>query len=259
MRNKQFLISTALTCMGIVFLLSACGDKKPVAPPDYTLGGESVLSLNTVVGEENSGELTKMDTPEMKDDKSSSTSAGGSSCQYTYANLAVGGEAVRQYAEKLVAEDEGFQVVDEAGTMAEAPDYSAESGSVALAKTASEDGKILRIDISWTATDCSIVLTRPNGEVSEPPVEPMTYTEAVDYIKSLPPAMLELEGDNMAGYSVYPMDGAVMVDNIMCLKLQIYPSPPPEKANAIAGTYLLSGDKKHIYLLEDETVRELPH
>ena len=85
----------------------------------------------------------------------------------------------------------------------------------------------------------------------------MTYVDAVDFIKSLSPATLGLEGSSMADYSVYPMDGAVLVDGILCLKLQAYPPHEETQANVIGGTYLLSGDKAHLYLLQDDKVREL--
>lgn len=256
---KKKRLYIALVLVGAMCLLAACGSKVPTPPENYTLGGDMVESLNTVLGEENSGKMTKIETPETKaDGASSSASTGGDeSCFYTYEKLETGGESVRQYVEKLTAKDEGFQVVDESGTVTDPPDYTAEEGSVALAKAASEDGKILRMDISWTATDCQITLTRPEGTVGGNAVEPMTYADAVDFIKSLSPATLGLKGDNMAGYSVYPMDGAAMVDGTLCLKLQVYPPHAKDQANAIAGTYLLSGDKAHLYLLQDHKVREL--
>lgn len=260
MKNKPIFLNIALTCMEVICLLCACGDKPPEPPADYALAGEKVESLNTVVGEEKSGEMTKMDTPETKTDGSSSdasNSTGQETCLYTYEKLPTGGETVRLYVEKLTGEEKGFQVVDETETVTDLPDFTQENGSVSLAKTAAETGKILRMDISWTATDCSITLSNPNGEVNQPPVEPVTYSEAVEFMKSLDPTALELEGDRMDAYSIYPMDGAVMVDGTLCLKLQIYPPHEPERANAIAGTYLLTGDKAHVYLLKEGRVREL--
>ncbi|MPM31339.1 hypothetical protein SDC9_77894 [bioreactor metagenome] len=131
---------------------------------------------------------------------------------------------------------------------------------MSLAKAASEDGRLMRMDISWTAENCQITLTRPEGTVSETEAkkDPMTYVEAVDFLKSLSPAKLGLEAESLRDYSVYPMDGAVLVDGILCLKLQVYRPHEEGQANVIAGTYLLSGDKTHLYLLEDGTVRALP-
>ena len=60
---------------------------------------------------------------------------------------------------------------------------------------------------SWTATDCQITLTRPEGTVGQTAAEtePMTYVDAVNFIKSLSPATLGLKADSLADYSVYPM------------------------------------------------------
>lgn len=256
--NRLFMALVLLCAMG---LLASCGSKLPDPPADYTLNGDTVESLNTVLGAENSGKMTEMKTPETKTDSASSSASGGGdeTCLYTYEKLETGGESVRQYVDKLTAEKDGFRVVDEINTETDPPDYTAEEGSVALAKAASEDGKILRMDISWTATDCQITLTRPEGTVSgtAAETEPMTYVDAVDFIKSLSPATLDLKADSMADYSVYPMDGAAMVDGILCLKLQVYPPHQKDQANVIAGTYLLSGDKEHLYLLKDDKVKEL--
>lgn len=256
--QKKKLLCRTVACAGAVCLMTSCGSKAPDPPENYTLGEDHVQSLNAVLGEENSGKLTEMETPETAAEASSSSlGIDAETCLYTYEKLDTGGETVRQYVEKLTGEENGFQVVDENGAVTDPPDYSATEGSVALAKTASEDGKVLRMDISWTATDCQITLTRPEGTVGTADAEPMTYVDAVDFIKSLSPATLGLKGSSMADYSVYPMDGAVLVDGILCLKLQAYPPHEETQANVIGGTYLLSGDKAHLYLLQDDKVREL--
>lgn len=255
--EKKNLLRRTVACAGAVCLMTSCGNKAPNPPENYTLGEDHVQSLNAVLGEENSGKLTEMETPETAAEASSSSlGIGAETCLYTYEKLDTGGETVRQYVEKLTGEENGFQVVDENGTITDPPDYSSAEGSVALAKTASEDGKVLRMDISWTATDCQITLTRPEGTVGTADVEPMTYMDAVNFIKSMSPAVLGLEGSSMADYSVYPMDGAVLVDGILCLKLQVYPPHEETQANVIGGTYLLSGDKAHLYLLQDDKVWE---
>lgn len=258
---KKKRLCMALALAGAACLLASCAGKAPDPPEEYALGQDKVESLNTVLGQENSGKMTEMETPETKESgaSSSSSGAGDETCLYTYEKLETGGETVRQYVEKLTAEKDGFQIVDEDGAVTDPPNYADETGGVSLAKAASEDGKLLRMDISWTAQDCRITLTRPEGSVSgAAEAEPITYVEAVDFIKSLSPATLGLEAGSMRDYSVYPMDGAVLVDGILCLKLQAYPPHGENQANAIAGTYLLSGDKAHLYRLQDGKVRELP-
>lgn len=261
MKEQNNPFRAALLCVLSAAALTACGDKLPDPPDSYALEGDSVESLTAVVGEEVSGEMTKMETPETAAAASSSGSetplSGDETCYYSYEKLETGGETVRQYAERLV--EDGFQIVDAEGVVTDAPDYGMETGSVALARTASEDGKILRLDIAWSATDCEITLTRPEGAVSDPVVEPegLTNNEAVNYFKTLTPAALGLPGESMADYFVYPQDGAVMVDGAMCLRLQVYQSHQEGETNQIAGIYLMTGDQQHIYRLEDGAVREV--
>lgn len=268
MNNKRLLI--ALILGGVLFLggvtvylLAFRGGGETLEPPkEYILGADQVESLSAALGQE-SGELTEMKTPGTEDagGSSSRSSAVDEACYYTYQKLDTGGDSVRQYVEKLTAEENGFLIVDEDGKAANPPNYANGEGALSLAKAASEDGRLLRMDISWTDGDCRITLTRPEGtigKVGETEKDPITYVQAVDFLKSLSPAKLGLEAESLRDYSVYPMDGAVLVDGILCLKLQVYPPRGEGQANVIAGTYLLSGDKAHLYRLQDGAVSELP-
>lgn len=266
LKQRRVLIPLALAaavCLGTAVYLLIFRNAAALEPPEeYALGEDTVESLSSVLGRENSGELTDMETPDTGD-AAASSGAGSIPVEayyYTYQKLETGGESVRQYVERLTAEEGGFRIVDENGAVTDPPNYADEAGFVSLAKAASEDGWLLRMDISWTAENCQITLTRPEGTVSEAETgkEPMTYVEAVDFLKSLSPAKLGLEAESLRDYSVYPMDGAVLVDGILCLKLQVYLPRVEGQANVIAGTYLLSGDKTHLYLLEDGAVRSLP-
>lgn len=240
----------------MLFLLSACGSKALSSPDQYEVGGEQVESLSAAVGTDQSGKLTELQTPDPSESASSSDSTSDSST-YTYDKLDSGGKTVEQYVGKLTAEDVGFQVVDENGTVTDPPDYTAETGSVILEKSASQDGKVLRMEISWTASGCEIKLTRPDGTVSKPAASPMTNDDAVQYLESLSPAVLGLSQSSMKDYRVYPREGIAMVDGSPCLKLEVYQIHPPERSNQIVGTYLLTGDKAHLYRLEGGRVEEL--
>ncbi len=265
LKQKRVLIPLALAAIvslgTAVYLLIFQSAKAPEPPMEYVVGEDTVESLSSVLGLENSGELADVKTPDTaSSDASSGTESGGDAAYYyTYQKLEAGGEIVRQYVEHLTEAEVGFRIVDENGVVADAPNYADNEGAVSLAKAASEDGWLLRMDISWAAENCQITLTRPEGTVRETAAEtaPMTYVEAVDFLKSLSPAKLGLETESLRDYFVYPMDGAVLVDGILCLKLQVYSPHEEGQANAIAGTYLLSGDKAHLYLLEDGAVRAL--
>ncbi|WP_312939070.1 hypothetical protein [Oscillibacter sp.] len=264
LKQKRVLIPLALVaavCLGTAVYLLIFRSAAALEPPEeYALGEDTVESLSSVLGLENSGELTNMETPDTVGANASSSagSAADEAYYYTYQKLETGGESVRQYVERLTEEEDGFRIVDENGAVTDPPNYANTEGSVSLMKAASEDGWILRMDISWTAENCQITLTRPEGTVSTVETDPMTYVEAVDFFKSLAPSNLGLDAESLRDYSVCPMDGAVLVDGILCLKLQVYPPHEAGQANVIAGTYLLSGDKTHLYLLKDGAVRALP-
>ena len=231
-----------LVCTATMLFLTACGGKLPAPPDTYELDGESVPSFNAVLGADNSGTMTTLDTAEN---------------QYAYDKLASGGDAVSQYVGSLTSGDDAFSVVDENGAQTAPPDYTAETGTVILARAASESGRILRMEISWTAADCRITLTRPTGEIAGAAADPMTNDEAVAYLQGLKPAELDLPGSSMKGYHIYPVDGMVLVNGAACLKLQICQVDKASGSNRIAGIYLLSADKVHLYRLENDGVTEL--
>lgn len=242
-----------------VWLLSPSDKKQaPTPPEDYELGGDSVQSLDAVLGEEG-GTLTALETPQTRGDSGSDASAaksGEESCVYTYEKLP--DESVRKYVESLTDEEDGFSIVNAENQAADAPDYQADSGSVSLAKASAQDGHLLRMDIEWVDDGCQITVTQPQGELkaANSDMESMTYSDAVAFLKKQKPAALGLKGESMAIYAVYPMDGAAVVDGNLCLRLKVCLPNEEYAANSIAGTYLLSGDQQHLYLLEDGSVQE---
>lgn len=210
---------------------------------------------------------------------------------YTYTGLTDTGAEVSAYVSKL--KSEGFSVVDEEFVRTSAPDYSTPEGVVLLAKNLvrpaaetgtgnenSEDGQpaepvnqekpvdmVLTMELTWSGDTCVVVGDQAEGRVTSPPPEQqpsgggaaMSMREAADYLASLPPSVLELSGTSMENYRVYAQDGTVMVDGKPCLRLQVYSRDNPENTNEFAGTYLMSADGQHLYLLNEDagTVREL--
>lgn len=249
-----------------MLLLSACGNKLPTPPDTYELDGESVPSFNAVLGEDSSGTMTTMETADAGTGASTSQSASASSGatssaeaenQYVYDKLDAGGTAVSQYVESLTSGNDAFTVVDENGAQTDPPDYTTETGTVTLARSTSESGKILTMEISWTAEGCQITLTYGDGAIKPAAVEPMTNDDAVEYLQGLRPEELGLIGNSMTEYHIYPLEGMVMVNGVACLKMQAYQVDKVSHANQIAGVFLLSGDKNHLYRLENGSVREL--
>jgi hypothetical protein len=90
-------------------------------------------------------------------------------------------------------------------------------------------------------------------------VEKLTLTNAVSYLQSMEPAELGLDGSSMTQYKIYAMDGTVFVDGSPCLKLKVCTAENEQGSVSIAGSYLLTSDKQHLYRLDEVqgTVEEL--
>ncbi len=224
--------------MLLLCLLAGCGKEKELTPPEaYQMGEDSVPALALP---EEGGKLSE----ETQDEEAATTS-------YTYTELTAPGGVVETYAALLTGEENGFSVVTAELEPCEAPDYAAESGSIIMAKNASESGKVVQIAVNWSEEGCDVTVSGPSGTIKEPEVEPMTVKEAVEYLESMSPSVLGLSGSSMAAYHIYPVMGTVMVGEVACIQLNVYSMDNPEHTNHIAGAYLLTGDGAHLYRIDD--------
>lgn len=239
------------TSLALCVALTGCGAhaKEPEPPVSYDVGGDSAPSLNETLGEEG-GKLASMEGPQ--EDEAASTSIPPT-YTYIYTDLASGLTAVSDYISALTQSEQGFQVVDTDGLTVDDPAFSGEEGSTTLVKASNEEGKQLRLDISWTADGCTVSITQQDAPPVEKEVEPMTAKTAVDFLKALPPSLLGLEGDSMEEYNVYYLEGEALVNGIPCIRLRVYRMIPPEMSNKIAGTYFLTADKTQLFRLDMES------
>ena len=149
-------------CLLLLGTASACGKggDGPKAPEAYTIGEESAPPLDDKI--EETGQLESVEEEPVEDAQGE---AGGKTV-YTYKDLPSGGETTKSYAEEL--EGQGFQVVNETGEPAQAPDYQAESGSVYLAKNAeSQQGYRFQIGLDWTEAGCVVTVEMLQGSVGQ--------------------------------------------------------------------------------------------
>lgn len=207
---------------------------------------------------------------------------------YTYTGMSDAGAEAEAYAASL--REASFSVVDPEFVRTDAPDYTTPEGTVLLARNiekpedASSDGAdadpsaspapaeeekdmVLTVELTWSEGTMVVVCDQAEGRVTSPPVEvstatpgaSMTMSEAVDYLYTLDPSVLGLDGTSMDTYRIYALDGAVMVNNQPCMRLSIYSREGPDQTNEVAGIYLLSRDGAHLYLLDEAagTVREI--
>lgn len=230
-------------------------------PPSGNEVNPSNLSANT--GEEADGEA----------DNEASEPEEVTAVTYRYEGFIDPHALAVSYAELMLTEDSGFSFVNEELVRLkeeEFPDLEAASGKAFFARNAlaeEDQGKALTVELMWTESICRITLDTPEGRVKDPPPPPspvpsgatgMTAVEAMDFFNSIDPADLGLSGSSMDDYTVYAMDGVVLIDGIPCMSMNVY-QEGRVGANEIAGQYFISSDGQHIYQLDLEanTVKEL--
>ncbi|NCC66739.1 MAG: hypothetical protein EOM14_00905 [Clostridia bacterium] len=81
----------------------------------------------------------------------------------------------------------------------------------------------------------------------------MTLSESVDFINSLSPSTLGLQGKNMSEYNVYAEENSVLVDGNTCAKIMVYCQSSSAGTNVIQGIYFLSRDGDDLYRLNTDT------
>lgn len=189
--------------------------------------------------------------------------APNDTCIYTYSGVTPG--ALDLYTDALRAKEEGFRIIDaEFNVQKQRPEYSSAAGNVTFARKAvDEEGVLFEIVINWSGGACIVTVQRTPGTIIEPVEEEkssqgapamqraLTLTETVDYVRSLPPSAIGLEGSSMAEYSLIPVQGSPMVDGQVCRHLNVYQEDPNAGTNVFKGAYLVGGSG--VYELDEAT------
>lgn len=186
---------------------------------------------------------------------------------YRYEGLSSPGTLVDVYATLMTQKDVGFSLVDKELMRIEEPEeLSLERGAIRLAKNAPEDGKAMCILLEWTEELCTVTSDLVDGKVKSPPspTSPsgpmgMTQDQILDYMASLDPAVLGLEGTSMEDYELLIQEGSVLIDGIPCVRVNAYQLDQKTGTNTIGGNYFISLDGSHLYELDvvNDTVSEL--
>lgn len=185
---------------------------------------------------------------------------------YRYEGLSSPGTLAGVYTTLMTAEDVGFSRVDRELTRVEEEPLPVEAGTVRLAKNAPEDGKAMCILLEWTEELCTVTVDLVDGRVKNPPQPEspmgpvgMSADQIVDYMGSLNPAVLGLEGTTMDDYELLLQDGSVLIDGNPCVRVNAYGTDRQTGTNTIGGNYFISLDGSHIYRLDvaSDTVSEL--
>ena len=183
---------------------------------------------------------------------------------YHYQGLKEPLERLGSYCDLLTAEDFGFVPIDVNRMKTKMKPVEGESGSLQLVReigsgeeeaAENEEKQMLSLTIGWNPEECYVTVAQIDGGIVPPPKrEPLTLSQAVDYFYKQKPADLGLSGVSMREYQVFALDGAVMVDGIPCLRMNVYSKDPDTNTNVIAGQYLMSGDGVQLYFMDGDGV-----
>jgi len=229
----------------LLLLLTGCG-KKETAPTAYTVGENSVPSLDTIMAE-GEGVFASSDgpIPDYPEDH-----------LFYYRHVTAPKDLALRYQDKLL--EEGFVLIDENNEeIEEADDVRERSGTILLGKPAAEGTGIFRVIMGWSQNSCSVQTAVIEGEIAMIPEEPdpeegpspTTLPEQVEYFRTMSPSELGLTGSTMEDYHIFPTEGLVEVDDITCRQINVYTDENTDGGHAIVGTYLLSLDEQHLFKL----------
>lgn len=203
---------------------------------------------------EGAEEGSEEEKPEWKQESISAT--------YTYRNFPDLLESITQYVSELTG-GKGYFAVDEELEKKKAVPAQGEEGTYCLAKKGAEEGTVLHIKITWSGTDCSVVASYMPGEIKEPKKpgqseyyemqKAISILQAKEFVWSLPPSVLGLEGQSMSEYRIYTADIDVLVDGYPCIRLSIFEKAEGAGTNEPVGEYCLSRSGDKLYKIDKST------
>lgn len=254
--NRMLRLLCTAACL--LLLLAGCGKKELEPPEFYQIGDDQAVTLDTCLGAEHeNGKLASITEP--------AEDASAEVYSYTYEELATLNATLQEYVAKLKAEDQGFVEANSKFIIQEEfQDLTTPEGTVILARPGIVEGKVFQVILSWTETGCTIEVSRPEGELKEPPPpeEPRqsqqstSLPDMMTYVQTLNPSQLGLSGASMSEYRVVPMEGLQMLNGAPCRQFNVY-HQDENGVNAFMGSYLV-GSGNTLYLLDLETDEAVP-
>lgn len=261
-------IAALLLALGLMCVFAGCGDKDGEAEDPETGVETDAEGEEGAEGEDAEPTPTPTPEPYLLGEESvpapsflRAEQAADNSLPrvYEYLDLLDPGADVKKYVARATSAENGYKIVDSNFFTASAPDYEADEGEVRVAKPSEEGGKLLTVTLEWTADSCVVTLDAVEGVSISTPPETMSVAEAEDYIKAMNPAVFGLDGTCMEDYVLYIENGGVVVDNIPCVKLNVY-ERTQENTNRFCGSYFMATNGTHLYEYNsvDNIVIELP-
>lgn len=231
--------------------------KKPVAVEEYKIGEDSAPALDTVfvdIEDRKEGRLLANRGPETFG-KAQEEIVDRRTYIYEMENYA---SVVDRYLDLMLAEEQGFSLVDETFlVLEERPELADEEGALILARDSVQEGHVFQVVIGWSQANGNLAVRTsvPEGKVHRPEKDngidsgppPASVREQLDALEELDPAQLTLPGDSMSQYEIYPVEGFVTIDGFLCRRFNFYDK---EKPGDIAGIIFYSGDMQHTYRMD---------
>jgi hypothetical protein len=240
--KQSVLLLLLLLCL----LLTACGKKGSDASAEGEEGEEEIEPIE-LPEEYELGEGTVVALLQQHNIIVTAEEVEGG-IAYTYTGLVDPKNECAEYAQYLLTDEDPFVAVAEDFVPDAVPDFTKDEGNALYARDAGS-GTLSLIRLEWDTEKCVVTVYTQEGAITSP--EPITLPEALEYIKTLAPSQLGLSGTSMSEYEVYALDGAATVDGRPCLRLKVCSSNNASKTNVPVGTYLLTGDKRHLYKLDE--------
>lgn len=218
----------------------------------YTVGEDTVASLDTVL-EEGEGELLALrTTPE----KSKAEEEGRLTYIYEIGSPAA---VVNRYLDLVLGGELGFSLADENYLIQEErPELQDEEGALMVAKASVVEGKVFQLAIGWSQDNdmLAVRVSTPEAQLHRPEKveqpQPASLSEQLDTIQTMHPSELGLEGRSMDQYEVLSTTGFVKVDDILCRRFTIYEKTGDDKRGDIVKVVYFSGDQQHMFQQETD-------
>lgn len=211
----------------------------------YTVGEDTVASLDTIL-EEGEGELlAKRTTPEQ-------SKAEEGRLTYIY-ELNGAAAIVNRYLDLLLG-SEGFSLADENYIIQDGrPELEDAEGALMVAKNSTVEGHVFQMVIGWSEDNnmLAVRVSAPEAQLRKPDkkeeAKSASLSEQLATIREMEPSQLALSGRTMAEYDIYPIEGFVTVDGILCRRFNIYETGHSGK---LASIIFLSGDQQHLFRMD---------
>lgn len=212
----------------------------------YTFGEDTIPSLDTILEEGEGALLAIRSTPE----QSKAEEEGRLTYIYELNGYAA---IVDRYLDMALGDEQGFSLVDENYVLQEErPELEDAEGALMIAKTSATEGRVFQLAIGWSETTnmLGVRVSAPEAQLREPEKEEpksASLSEQLATIREMEPSKLALSGRSMAEYDIYPIEGFVTVDGILCRRFNIYEAG---KSGKLSSIIFLSGDQQHVFRMD---------